>query len=763
MAGGNAHPGVYLYRIDEPIAERMALEAAPRERVVHSYSLTRAAQRTLSLITSRLDSGSGDCFWLADPPGAGKTHFLNYFFALRRQLAAANDSGRELVLSLDCSQSGSAQRLENDLLAAMAKELGGGERRGAPLWRRLGADAGIEIALAEARRTGVRAVTIAIDFGSNDIPEFAANLVQIARGSRNPTLTIIAAGKGDSPPDAVSAEIGPADFAEQLVIAIRRVRQLQPRWASMARLYQGVAIEPFAAAEIFPFHPQTLHAIAALIAPVTVAGLARLARDVLSVHKDQGSLLYPCELLEAPQARGIIDERLGANGREAMRLAEEAVQSVPRHTRQLAAQIVRTLALAYLCARPPALEMDELARRLPPHEDRTIAAEALRELLRDLASHASGAIATSPVGAAFVPAQRASADIERFNDALTLLRLFDSALEPVRDEPELSAAIAQLDHSLSNLAEDVNEVADTLEGFARACGTQIEADVRSIVEALVQLVGGGARRLVEAVTQHDQAKIRSTLGAYRELAAAAAFVPSLFAMKEYLERSRLDPENVDFRQLPEIGNLAAERRLLEAELGPQAPYSKARDSLQARFEKFKWSYIEQYRDAHQRWRAQMETASGLALDLGRSLDALLRLDTISALGPPSGAQFITAVKQAGERIKVCGLDGPFNAHAVPICPECGYILGTVAPRPDLARLMDKIRRALNAKLTMLSRGAIARLIKKYDHAHRLDGFLKITQAAQTEALIGVLDDQLTSYIARLLRRPDDPEAVRPRK
>jgi hypothetical protein len=58
---------------------------------------------------------------------------------------------------------------------------------------------------------------------------------------------------------------------------------------------------------------------------------------------------------------------------------------------------------------------------------------------------------------------------------------------------------------------------------------------------------------------------------------------------------------------------------------------------------------------------------------------------------------------------------------------------------------------LRDKLAILSRGAIARLIKKYDQAHRLDGFLKITQAAQTEALAAVLDDQLTAYLARLLQ------------
>ncbi len=77
------------------------------------------------------------------------------------------------------------------------------------------------------------------------------------------------------------------------------------------------------------------------------------------------------------------------------------------------------------------------------------------------------------------------------------------------------------------------------------------------------------------------------------------------------------------------------------------------------------------------------------------------------------------------------------------------MLGT--PAPALAELLEKTRRALREKFTALSRGAIARLIRKYDRAHRLDGFLKITQAAQTEALAAVLDDQLTAYLTRLLK------------
>ena len=54
------------------------------------------------------------------------------------------------------------------------------------------------------------------------------------------------------------------------------------------------------------------------------------------------------------------------------------------------------------------------------------------------------------------------------------------------------------------------------------------------------------------------------------------------------------------------------------------------------------------------------------------------------------------------------------------------------------------------KLAALSKSAIARIIREHDHARRLEGFLKITQAAQSDALVRVLDDDLARYLARLL-------------
>jgi hypothetical protein len=755
MAGGQTLTNGQLYKLEPAAVDRAVLEAAPRERTVQAYLPTRAAQRTLALLAAKRDSHTGDFFWLHDPPGAGKTHFLNYYLALRQRLAGvAEDGGRELSIVLDYAKPETMVQLESDILAALARALGG-ERRATPLWRRIGADAAFEVAMNEARRSAARAITVAIDLGANPTPPFAGELVRIARASSRPNLIVVAAGLGSSPQDAVASEVGPAGLAERLVVAVGRARRLDPRWTAMANLYRGVEIAPLAAEEIFPFQPQTLSAISALYEPETAIGpLSRTLREVLTAHKDPDRLVYPCDIFEASEVRQAIEQRLGAGGRAALRSAPAAALSMPRGSRQRNEQIVRTLAIAYLCEPAPALEIDQLWSRLPPAgvAPRAASSSGAFEELQTLAERSAGAIQVTPAGAAFVPASESTPDIEAFNRAIALLKLFEPTLVEVHSVSELPVAKARLVEALSNLIEEARVVNEALQRFASACRSPLEPEVVRALHDCIDLAERGAEDLFKRGADETYLRrAQGVIGAYRELAAAAASVPGLLAMKDYLQQTRLEAESFDSQSPSQAAALATERRLLEAELGARAPYSRAREALEGRFEKFKWTYVENYRVAHEQWRAEMEQASALVIDIDRGVQAVVRLNSLTALGEPVGAELEGQARLAREAIKVCRLNGQFSASSTALCPVCGYVLGTPAPTPALAKLLEKTRRALREKFTALSRGAIVRLIRKYDRAHRLDGFLKITQAAQTEALAAVLDDQLTAYLARLLK------------
>jgi hypothetical protein len=161
MPGGQTHARAlsYLHYKLDPAADRIALAVSPHdEGAAESYILTHAARRTLSVLNRRHDSAPGEFLWLGDPAGCGKTHFLNYYLASRRRLAqSAEPDGRELILALDCSAPGAPAQLGHDILAALAAALGR-SRGSAVQWLRIGAQAGVEAALDEARRAGVGAV-----------------------------------------------------------------------------------------------------------------------------------------------------------------------------------------------------------------------------------------------------------------------------------------------------------------------------------------------------------------------------------------------------------------------------------------------------------------------------------------------------------------------------------------------------------------------------------------------------------------------------
>src|SRR5208282_5902648 len=236
-----------------------------------------------------------------------------------------------------------------------------------------------------------------------------------------------------------------------------------------------------------------------------------------------------------------------------------------------------------------------------------------------------------------------------------------------------------------------------------------------------------------------------TLAEYDVLAALVAAVPRIRAMREYLLAMGLhDLLEDDPHRDAATAKIETDCKLLlvavNAAMQTKSPATL--DALESRFQRFKWTYVPYYRAAHERWRQEMERAALLAEDGERHLAALRRLNAIPALGPPEAAALALTFGELARRVVRCQLDGPLSPEITPCCPQCNYVIGTPSPREELSDLLARVRRALEVKLAILSQSAIARLIREHDRSHRLEGFLKITQAAQTDALIRVLDDKL---------------------
>jgi hypothetical protein len=310
---------------------------------------------------------------------------------------------------------------------------------------------------------------------------------------------------------------------------------------------------------------------------------------------------------------------------------------------------------------------------------------------------------------------------------------------------------------MASAVEAATRTREVVESALAEAKLEMPAANRAAIAEYLALAEAGAAALIEAAADRSyQSEAIKIIDAYEAIEAAAAAIPRMRAMRDYLSGTGLraaEAESTEDRSgESDVTALETECELLRVALGPRilAGPPRGLDALEARFQKFKWTYVQRYLAAHARWRETMERLELAAGDARRYFDALARLNTIASLGRPEGAHLGARVAELGAAVVRCELVNTIAPETTPRCSSCGYQLGAVSPQAGIEQAMEGIRRALEIKLAALSQSVIARLIHAHDREHRLEGFLKITQAAQTDALVRVLDDKLARYLADVL-------------
>ncbi len=751
-----------LIRLTPVITERMALEAKPADQIAGCYVLTRAATVAWETLNRYLSAGPGALFWIGGAAGTGKTHFLNYVLALDRRAGALTaEEARRITLGLEVVRPITAAQLEAQILESLARALGTNQR-GAMLWREMGGGGdALSVALNQAHRAGVRAATLAIDFGLSDPHrgafEYLETMANVAAGLKELKFTILAAGRVSAPKAAVALDVAAADRHEEVTVAIGRARQLKDEArAAIGQFYQAAELVAFGAEEIFPFHPVSVSELSHLANPPgTVAAIAGVAQDALAAGSDgrqlaHRRLILPGDLIDSAGIARRIDTRLGGAGRAALKAARAALAGLSEDEAALGRQMVATLVLEHLCGAALALDFGQLHDRLPRQAP---GATPPVRVLERIAAGSKGAIRVEAMTARFDPLATGAPVVEAFNAALPLAKLFDPTLTPAQEQAEAQAKLTRLGEAMAAALEAANRTGEALKAAAEDGAHKLLPEHLRALADFSALAGAGPTALLEVAADKERREAAvNALGVYETVARAAGAVPRLRAMSEYLEATGLLADAaVEQTQDSEVIKLETECRLLAVELELRGPVWNPRmlGGLEARFNKFKWSYAQSYRDAHARFQTQMIALSRVAEDANRHLDALARLDSIAALGAAAAASLQPAMADLAGRVAPCGFDGPLSPESAPRC-RCGFVVGTAPPQTELTDLFDQIKSALRLKLAALSRGAIARLIKEHDRGRRLEGFLKITQAAQTEALVRVLDGELARYLSDLL-------------
>jgi len=392
---------------------------------------------------------------------------------------------------------------------------------------------------------------------------------------------------------------------------------------------------------------------------------------------------------------------------------------------------------------------------------------AVRELLRRLEVSTGGVIRFETDAARFDPQAAGAPELAAFNAALVLARRFEPRLTLARDREGLDARLKRLEAAMADAVEAATRTRDVLASALAEANFEMPAANRTAIAEYIALAESGAAAMLEAAA--DRSYLASAVqiaGAYETIAAACESIPRMRSMREFLAATglRAVPDEAGLSESVSresaVASLETECELLRVELGPRILTGPPRslDGLEARFQKFKWTYVQCYLSAHARWCVKMERLELAAGDARRYFDALTRLNAIAALGPPEGEHLGARVAELSARVVRCELKDAIAPETTPRCSSCGFQLGAASPQAELEDAMEGIRRALEIKLAALSHSMIARLIHIHDREHRLEGFLKITQAAQTDALVRVLDEKLARYLAQVLDENETADA-----
>ncbi|HEY9157827.1 hypothetical protein [Candidatus Binatus sp.] len=784
------------FELEPPAPERLRLETSPRVSTVASYVFTRAAERSWEVLNQHIAEPQGAVFWIGGPAGCGKTHFVDYVIALQRRAGALDAQNiRRLVCGLELAGRVSAAEIELLLLSVLAEQIGGDPRASGDLFRQMRGAAALNVGLETAGRTGVRAVTVAIDFAASQCEsaaEFFRMLAQVAASFRQVKFTVIAAGRATAPEAARALAVAPRDANEETIIAVRRARRLvEDAELDPAVAYAGIDTAGLPPDAIFPFHPVALSALRAIATrpnpgaessdPATIVSLSRLAREVLSSPSLAGAgqsparLIYPPDLTMNAVISSQVKALLAETGRAAWKIARDRTADLDGYEKDLAREIIDSLIMENVCGGTAALAIEELQSRVPmvarggTADERTLA--AVRALLRRLEVSTGGVIRFETDAARFDPEAAGAPELAAFNAALELARRFDPRLTLVRDRDGLGASLKRLGAAMAGAVEAAIRTRNLLASALAEANLEIPAANRAAIAEYIALAESGAAAMLEAAA--DRAYLASAIriaGVYEAIAAACDSIPRMRSMREFLTATGLRAAPGEAGLLEgasrdsAVVSLETECELLRVELGPRILTGPPRslDALEARFQKFKWTYVQCYLSAHARWRVKMERLELVAGDARRYFDALTRLNAIAALGPPEGAHLGARVAELSARVVRCELKDAIAPETTPRCSSCGFQLGAASPQAELEEAMEGIRRALEIKLAALSQSMIARLIRIHDREHRLEGFLKITQAAQTDALVRVLDEKLARYLAQVLDENETADPGSPR-
>ena len=337
-----------------------------------------------------------------------------------------------------------------------------------------------------------------------------------------------------------------------------------------------------------------------------------------------------------------------------------------------------------------------------------------------------------------------------WNEVLPYARVLDDTLKTVATPDEEPQRDEQLLNILSKLKAEVPEVNRSVTTLASKMGAVVP---KSLTETCGRLTGLAA----SASFQEFDAAVRESYPSREDFVKAFDLYTKgcqlrdrafeLSQVRDYLSGACDIDDQVDAQRdltkcFFEFDALLADPAIVPVRL--------------QNFEKWKANYVHSYRKAHRAYYkklTELETSLG---NLKPKARALVKMNTIVELGPPlptthSVSSDLAAIEK---RLYVC----PDAEHAAvegpaPTCPKCSWTPLNQPPVTEVAKLTALVASGLADRFQRFKDAAISTVLKKaaeQDDRPDLTKLLEIVQLTNSDALAGVLTDNLVDFLRKLL-------------
>jgi hypothetical protein len=296
---------------------------------------------------------------------------------------------------------------------------------------------------------------------------------------------------------------------------------------------------------------------------------------------------------------------------------------------------------------------------------------------------------------------------------------------------ELNASLEQIESGLALLSAKVGELPQSvLRMLERLSGVCRSKDYLQL-SALVEKAYASPNAFGEDISL------------FRRLEPLASIGGEILHVKSYLDEVQLGPDEQEL----EMDRVSI---LQQLSLGHLLPNLHLWASIKALFEWFRSRYQALYLAHHQRYHEEL-TSLRLAIEEKKpEIEALARLNSIAELGPSLGEELMERYPQVLASVTPCpAADEKVSVEEEPTCAYCKLALVVEPPTKEVEQFLRQLRQALNEQQRRLSSEAVRHILAQSGEK-RIDRFIKVVQASDLDSLVNVLDDELVSFLRRLL-------------